>query len=343
MVQKLYLVLLGVLLSVNLFAGEVVLKNGDRLQGDLVKIQGETLVWASESFGNVDILKSKIADIRIDETVKFRGETRACTVNGISDEMLHYQCEDAPAESVSLLTVESVQPYAKALAEIVDYSGKFALAGVFSSGNEKDEDWDISAEVSFRQDDLRHRLGADYESDSSDGAPADEQYQLAYRLDWFFDERWYLYNDVELGADEPKRIDQYLEYGIGVGVQVWEVTDSALAVEAGLDWLSEDYDPTEDDLLSPDWESSNERASLRLASDFRYALPFNTNLVLASEYLYSLEDSEDWSAGADLGLSVPIASGLFSEYKLEYDYDNLPSGGAKKKDTKITIGIGYQW
>jgi len=345
LVRLIAIICLGLLCLSPLSAGELVLKNGDRLEGRLVKLQDETLIWKSYSFGNVHlaIAKDKVASIQTDQTVKIQGRDGSCKVQQLVQGILSYKCGEAEVVKTELLTIDSMMPFEDYAAGAQIYNGKMALTGVYSSGNSVEEDWDFDAEVVLRRSDYRHKFAFEYESDSDNDAPADEQFELLYRLDWFFDERWFWYNEVKLGADEPKNIDESYVYGTGVGVQMFEYTHTALAFESGVDWVKELLDPTVDDMSDPSWESSRELTAWRFATNFRYDLPFSAKLVHTNEFLYSFEDGDDWQFSADFGVNIPLGPGLFSEYKVEYDYDNKPTSDSESEDTKFTVGVGYQW
>jgi len=345
LVRFIVILSVGLLGMAQVSAGVLVLKNGDRLEGRLVKLQDETLIWKAYSFGRVhlSVPKANVASIETDQSVKIRGRDGGCKIQQLSQGILDYKCGEEEVSQTELLVIDSIMPFEDFAAGAQVYKGKMALTGVYSSGNSVEEDWDFNAEVVLRRSDFRHKFALEFESDSDNDEPADEQYELLYRLDWFFDERWFWYNEVKLGADEPKNIDESYILGTGLGVQIWAFTDSALAFESGVDWVKELLDPTVDDMTDPTWESSRERTAWRFATDFRYSLPYSAKLVHTNEYLYSFEDSEDWQFSADIGLNIPLGPGLFSEYKVEYDYDNKPTTDSEREDTKFTVGVGYQW
>ncbi|NIB40009.1 DUF481 domain-containing protein [Pseudomaricurvus alkylphenolicus] len=331
-------------LSQCVFADELVLNNGDRIQGKLVRMDQKSLVWQSDNFGSLTIDKTKIADLAITEAVKIQGQEESCQVTGVSNHSLSYVCGDRSREMrTELLALDKVEPFSTFQANGHIYEGKMALAGTFSRGNKIEEDLDLDASVKYRHGDFRHVMALDVDSKSVNDEAAVEDYEARYRLDWFFQERWFWYNELRVSMEESKNIDERYLYGTGVGVQMWEYPDTALALESGFDYVKELLDPTDTDLADPSWESSQERAAWRFATDFRYKLPFNAELVNTNEFLYSFEASDDWEFSADLGLSMPLGPGLFSEYKIEYDYDNFPPTEASKEDTKVTVGIGYEW
>ncbi len=329
--------------SASASAGEIILNNGDWIKGDLAKLEAEVIYWKSENFGELTIDKNKVLQIRTETYVKVNGHDLPCRIRGMDEGKLMYDCADGGKVKISLLSVDSLQPYAEYAAGAYDYNGKIAIAGTHSSGNKVEEDWDVASEVSFRRGEYRHTMTLDYESESSDNGPVEEEYDVKYRLDWFFDERWFWYNEAGLGADESKNIDESYLAGTGLGHQLWENHRTALALELGVEYIKELFDPTEEDELDPMFDSSVSQTALRFATDFRYEFPLSLKFIHNHELLYSLDNSDDWRFSSDTGINVPLGAGLFSEFMVEYDYDNQPQVDNRKEDTKFSVGVGYEW
>ncbi len=322
-------------------AGELVLTNGDRLEGTLVKMSRKDITWKSASFGNVTIAKTKVANVVFQEPVKIQGESQPCTIAGIEDHQLMYRCGDNPQTlSTELLALRAVELYSQAPVNKADYKGRLSVAGDFQRGNTVKDDLEVKTGISYRKGDFRNVLDFEYDSVSTNDSPAVEDYDLTYRLDWFFDELWFWYNQARWEALETANIDNRYTLGSGLGYQVWDNPEKSLAFESGFDYVKE-YPATV--VATPSDESSEERISWRLATDLRYKLPYSAELFHTNEFLMSVDDTADWEVGADIGISVPLGPGLYSEWKLEYDYDNTPVAGADKEDTKVTVGVGYQW
>ena len=319
-------------------AGVLELTNGDRLKGTLSGMDKTSVVWRSEIFGELKVDKAKVVNIRSEDRVHVQGQSQPCVITGVDDHQLLYRCGQAVVnQRTPIMTVASVVPYVDHATAKPAYAGKVAAAGVFSRGNKIEDDLDADAEVSLRYGDLRHVAGIEYDSRSVDDEPAVEDYETRYRMDWFFQEQWFWYNELRWAAEDSKNVEERYTFGTGLGVQIWEDPEKALALESGLDYISEEYD------VADGSEDSVEQAVWRFATGLRYKLPFSATLVNTNEFLYSLEASEDWEFSSDLGLSMPLGQGLFSEYKIEYDHDNLPAEGTKRDDTKLTVGIGYEW
>ncbi len=334
-------------LSGALSAAQLVLTNGDKLQGTLVSVDGTSLVWKSDSFGELTIKKEKVASFSTVKKVKIQGVRQPCLIDGMDGYHLNYRCgEDdrIEAHSKQLMALDSIVPYVEFQDNGPQIAGKLSLKGAFERGNTIQDDVDVDGRTSYRDGDWRHVGTLDYDSESTNDDPAIEDYDVNYRLDWFVSEQWFYYNEVGVGQEEAVNVDERYTYSTGAGVQLWEDPNSALSFENGLLYKKELLDPTPLDLTDPHWDSRTEVWYNRFATNFRYRLPFSAVFFHTNEVLYSLRDSQDWEFSADFGLSVPLGLGLFSEYKFEYDYDHLPSSpDAEKEDTKFTFGLGYEW
>lgn len=334
---------ISISLSMPSLGGEIILNNGDWIKGDLKRLQDDTIYWQSENFGELTIKKSKVLQLRTDTYMKVNGHQLPCRVRGMDEGQLMYDCADGDKVKLSLLSVDSLQPYAEYAAGAYDYEGKVAIAGTHSRGNKVEEDWDVSSKVMFRRGEYRHVMTLDYESESSDDDPVDEEYDVEYRLDWFFEENWFWYNEVGIGADDSKNIDESYLFGTGLGHQLWETHRSTLAFELGVEYIKELFNPTEEQELDPSFDSKLDQTLLRFATDYKYQFPWSLKFIHNHELLYSLDNSDDWRFSSDTGFNVPLGKGLFSEFLFEYDYDNDPQADNRREDTKFKVGVGYEW
>lgn len=332
------------LLAVSARSHELLMNNGDSVSGLLLKVEGDNVVWNSFNFGQLTVHKSKVKNIEVSAKVKMEGRAEPCMVTGLEGPYLNYHCdEDKTPQKIEFAVVDSIIPYAEHKAGSYTYSGKSTVAVNISRGNEVKDEIDVHSTANFRQGDWRHIMVVDYESDSEDNEPSDEMYKVSYQLDWFFSERWFWYNQAEVGLDENKDIDLEFSMSTGLGVQIWDYNNTSLALISGVGYAEEQFEETTENLLDPDWEEKSTESFWRLAYDFRYRLPYSIQLFSKAELLYAMGDADDWVLDSEIGFDVPIIGKLVSEYKFEYDYDSLPNGDNRKEDKKLTIGIGYQW
>jgi len=324
-------------------ASIISLNNGDQIHGELVKLEGEHIHWASESFGILVIPTANISKLETIKALKINGHNDACVLTGMSRGRMLFLCDDNKEYSNQIRTVKTLLPYENFAQGDYSYRGKIRAAGDFADGNTNRMDWDVDTDTEFRRGDYRQRMAAVYDSRSRNDDPTDEIFDVQYQLDVFFHERWFSYNKVSYGVDEPKNIEEQFSMGSGLGYQLWDTDLTALSVVTGLDYTKRNFDTIEDpDTLNND--GNGESINWRGGTDFRYRLPLSIGLFHRNEILWSLSNSDDWKFDSETEILMPLGAGLFSDLKIEYDYDNsLRSDRSKKSDTRIKIGLGYEW
>ncbi|MCW8196312.1 DUF481 domain-containing protein [Proteobacteria bacterium 005FR1] len=341
MKRLLFFPLLVFLFSSCSFAGELVLINGDRIAGEFLRIQGETLVWASHNFGELQVPTSKVDSIQTDTAMKLDGHEEPCFWGSMSGGHLRFECDDGDSGQVHIMSLNMVIPHQQYVGGHYNYRGKLSASGRKSAGNKDEEIWAVDSETLFRRGDLRHEVQVEYDSIAKTEDETESRGQVRYSLDWFFEEKWFWYNNLRFGFDEPANIREGYVYGTGLGYQVWETSISALSLETGLDFLKERYQPPEEP--TAEFNPENRTAAWRWALDLRYLLPRSAALFHRHQLVQSLEDSEDWLLETETGLSMPLTGQLFTEVKVEYDTDNVPAEGGVREDKQVTVGVGYSW
>ncbi|MBU2886913.1 DUF481 domain-containing protein [Gilvimarinus agarilyticus] len=323
-------------------AGMVKLYNGDQLEGDFVRLDGDKLVWSSKNFGEVKISRTNIQNLNTTMPMKISGSDTPCLIDGMKQEHLFYSCGGDPQQrSAPLAALDIMLPFESHIDGEYTFNGKFSLSGFFAKGNDVRRDIKVKTQAEYRRSEFRHNALLEYASYSSDRQAPDEVWSGRYSLDWFFRERWFWTNDLTLGADEARAIAEYYSLGSGTGYQFWENTQTAFALTAGFTYLNERYEIP--DVPADDFEVENERVATRLGTDFRYKLPLGIAFFHNNSLVSSLEDDQDWRLSSNTGLSTMIAGELYSELKVDYSVDNLPQQDTKREDTRLMVGVSYEW
>jgi len=323
--------------SAALSAGELMLNNGDQLGGELIRLEGSTLHWRSDSFGDLKIDVSKVKAFDTPSLVKISGHDGPCAIWFNQGQQLRYSCADNSTKNIQVSTVELIEPYDEFSQRGLELSGNVGFSGVMSRGNKEEDDWDLDVLTQLRHDDYRHSIGLIYDNTNKLAqAENTEDYKLYYQLDWFFREQWFLYGDINTSMLESKNIEARHGLGVGFGYQLWQRQDASLSFESGFSYIDE----RQNNQASND---SSERVNWQWSIDFKYQLPFETDLYHKHQLNYSLQQGDDWELVTETGLHFPLGFGLSSDLKFKYDYDNLPAAGAKRKDSSVSVGLGYQW
>lgn len=323
-------------------AGVVELHNGDRLQGELVRIDGDHLIWKSTLFGEQWIAKKNIKNIQSLRPLKVNGRKSPCQVQAMEGVNLVYQCENSTTlRRSSLMTLKTLMPYEDYRKGAWSHRGRLNLWGAYSRGNEVRDEWNLQAELELRRGDFRHGLGGEFARASWNRAPAQERWNSRYSLDWFLAEHWFWYNSALAGADPQRGMRSYRSLGSGAGYQFFENQKAAFSVKTGAAFMDEQYQVPS--TPAEEFAQSDEFMALRLATDFRYHLPWGVGFFHNNEVLQSTDDTPNWRVKTSTGLSSMILKRIYSEFKVDYWLDNEPQPTRQDADTRMSLGLSYKW
>ena len=92
-------------------AGVVVLNNGDRLNGQLVRLDGDAVMWKTANFGEQSIKRTNIKSIATDQTLKINGNAEPCNLVGLENDQLTYRCGELESVTIPFLTLKVMLPF----------------------------------------------------------------------------------------------------------------------------------------------------------------------------------------------------------------------------------------
>ena len=281
-------------------ANQIHLKNGDVLHGELINMNESEIIWHSDTFGLITIPVENVL------------------------ESLDEKSFQKPALAKNTEPSEKSPPF---------YGGSVSLNGSASSGNQERKNWDLDATLQRTKNQLRQIGSFEYESHSLDGRQAENSFDITYTADWFLEQHWFWRNEVSLGADENRSLDQIFSVGSALGRQFWDDDNSSLSTEFGLLWMTEkQINGIEKEQITLNW-----------SVDYSKMLWDNVTIYHQHDLWISAHDINDNQAEIDIGIKIPLIRDLFTEIKFEWIFDNEPAQGSDKLDNKYSIGINYVW
>lgn len=337
-----WLFLTVMLASMQVQAGYLELVNGDRAEGEFVRLEGDSVIWKSTNFGELNIKKSKVKNIVSSKPFKISGNDVPCMLEDMEGENLVYYCGlRSRMVRTPLLSVKVMTPYETFVEGEFIHHGRINLWGAYSRGNEVRDEWNVQTEFSLRRSEFRHTFSGEYARASWWYSEPPKKWNFNYRLDWFFRERWFWSNNLSVGVEESRGIEHFYTFGSGAGYQFWENSKTALSLRSGLAYYNEEYMDSYD--FDSNQEVNDEYAVWRVATDFRYALPLGVSFFHNNELLQSLDDGNNFYLKTTTGLSAMILSKVYSELKIDYNVDNQPQPGTEERDTRMSVGVSYKW
>jgi putative salt-induced outer membrane protein YdiY len=321
-------------------ADEVIFLNGDRLTGKIVSAAGGNLVLKTDPAGEITIDLDKVRTFSSDDPVRLRVGEKAQVDSKIAPgpaagEVQAQMTPDTPPQPLPITDITAIN------VPSLEWTGSLALNGLFTSGNSETTQIGFTSRLGKRWERDRLTLGADYtygrqEDQDSGEESTTTDYGLAFaKYDHFFTRKFYVYGLVKLEHDGVADLELRFAPSVGVGYQWFEGPTFNLLTEAGIGWVYERYE--------------NDRENDFIAGRLAYAvdwspIPGRLKLYHTLEYLPSLEDfTEDYLLNIVAGIRATVYKGFFADFRVEWSHDNTPAPGRKKDDTRIIVGVGWEF
>lgn len=335
------------LLSNQGLADEIFFKNGDRLSGQIVRMEGGRLTFKSKFAGEVTVNRSDLESFKSDEPLDVRLEGGGTMKAAVSEAAKQGDVTIAPgtpqARTVPVEQVKAINPKD-------GWSGSLLAGLLVTRGNSDTDNANFEANVEKRRLDDRLTAGATYlfgrQRDPATGEKrtTTDNWNARAKYDYFYSPKLYGYANVKVEKDNIANLDLRLTPGIGLGYQFVDRDDLKASAEAGLTYVYEKFSPPDTTTAATaEFREHNEYLSGRLA--YKIEKKFNDRLTLFqdTEYLPSFKDIDDYLINANAGMRVGLTGSLFLEYKFTLSYDSVPAPGASNDDLRHVLSVGWQF
>jgi len=296
-------------------ADELQLRNGDRLTGDVIALQDGKLAFKT-AFGEVTIPWTEVSALRLDQpmAVTVRGaEPRFTTLEGIA------------VGDVTELTAP--QP-------AIVVSGGVNAGWLATGGNTDINNFHLDGEVVGRREEDRFTTGAVVNRAEDAGRQTARNATVAFNYDRFFTERLFANGSAIFTNDRFRGLDLRSAYGAGLGYEVWKRPGAALAVDAGLGYVREDFADAANDSYAA------AREAVRFAV---FVVPKQVEAFHRHDGYFGLSGEDNLFFRMQNGVRFALAGGLVSTVQLDLDYDRSPAPGRRTTDRSTSLTLGYRF
>ena len=317
-------------------ADEVILENGDKLTGKVVRLENGQLVLNTEYAEEITIQVEKVSHLTTDEpmaTTLIDGTTRKARVfyRDTTAEDVKPEEEKTPMD-VNIAEVKNI--YLKQKPPI-RFKGRANVGITTEKGNTDTEQYRIDAELVARTEKQRFTLGGELNREQADNTTTVANWKAYGLYDYFVKPKWFLYGSSLFDHDEFADLDLRTTLGAGAGHQFFESEDLNLSVSAGLAYIFENFIVAEDDdFAGAQW----------LVQYDQFFFNKLVQLFHSNNGYISLEQGSNWLINTRQGLRFPLYKGLVTTLQYNYDYNNNPSPDSVSKwDSTFLFLLGYQF
>lgn len=321
-------------------ADEVVLQDGSRIIGAVVKIQDGTLTMQTAHVGKLSINMADVVGITtdaphgvsLDTTTPQQGQLQ---YDGVRQQFL--KGENKIAEDLEPVSVLLLWPADEDMPKAArQWTGRVQLGINGADGNSDRFSFLglTDAKRSREQDMLLVYFQGAYAEDS--GIRSRNEFKLGGRYEWSFTEKWSAYFRSEFEEDEFEALDLRTTAVLGLSRKLLEKPKQTMSMRFGLGYLREDFEVAE----------TEEEAIFDFGYDYALQVREWTKITHTLTYYSALDDPvENFRLVANTGAEVPLTH--TEQWKLrigvkhEYDDDPLPT--IEGLDTTYYMNLAYDW
>ena len=322
-------------------ADELLMKNGDRLQGTVVSMTLGKLVFKTSYAGTITIDWDKINRLTTEKPLEayLRDEnTLMGKLTVTKDGALILQPADGsppvPIAMAQVKTLERPKPPAD-----WKFSGNVSAGASKETGNTNTQKYSLIANATISKLPHEVKLYAEFHKEWSKDKLSKDNGLGSATYKRFLDHKWFVFGNGTAQMDKFKDLNLLGNVGAGPGYQFYRSREMNLSVQIGPGYVYEKYTKNMDFLNGKDQRTY---FAGYWALDFdRWFFNKFFQIFHHDDLLYDIGDSTNWTLRTRTGIRIPMVMKLFASFQFKYDYDNQPADGKKKNDQSWVFGLGW--
>jgi hypothetical protein len=343
------------------FADQIILKNGDRLTGKVVKSDGKTLVLHTESAGDVTIQFAAVEQITTDQELHVSLKDGKTVVGPVttSDGKLEVATKsggtvEAPKDEVKLIRNDTEQAaYDKSLHPglLHGWNGGINVGFSLARGNSQTENLALAFNGVHPtlNDKITMYASAIYtKNDLANPGGVANLEQGGLRYDHNLNPRLFVFVGVDFMSNALQHLGLRSVGGGGLGFHAIKSDSTVLDFLAGVNYTHETYHFIPGNPLAvppvPDTPGiTHNFAALTLGEELMHKLGKSTVLNQKLYFYPDLSDTGQYRGVFDLGTVTKISKWLGWQNQFSDIYVSNPPTGAKKNDLILTTGLNISF
>jgi putative salt-induced outer membrane protein YdiY len=336
-----------VILSTSLFADQVVLKNGDRLTGTIVKSDGKTLLIKTEFAGEVTVQWSAIQDISSSQVLHLGLKNGQALVGPISttDGNLVVLTKsgskvETPKDSVSVIRSDAEQlAYDNSLNPGFGggWTGGTNVGFALTRGNSQTKNLALAFNANRKtlNDKLSLYMNTVYATNDAPGATPKttaNAIQGGIRYDHDLTPRLFGFAGADFQEDSLQTLNLRSILSGGLGFHLIKRERTILDLFAGINYTREKYDAF-----------SRRFAGATLGEEFLHKIRASTSLTQSLYFYPNLSDAGDYRGTFNFGTVTKFSKWLGWQNAFGDIYVSNPPLGKKKNDVLFTTGLNVSF
>ena len=313
-------------------ADVLVLKNGDRITGDVKRI------WDAE----VTIEPEYSDEFQVDlDAISHIESTREFEVEFSDGRSIDAQLggENAAGEQVFTSQSGSVAAPLADMLELNEPEAAFEwdtnveVSASVNRGNTDTTTGKVRAYSTVRINDHRHIGDIEYFREKLGDDFIKQRDLFKYSYNYLFTDNWFFTADASVERDPIIKLDNRTIFSTGVGLDIWDTPRRSLSIKLGAGFQSEDLDSVETDGSVANWD-------LDYRQDF---FSEDVGVFHRQSIVANLSGRENTSYKTTTGFGYEISDLLSATVSLDYNYETNPADGVENADMAFLLGLAAEF
>jgi len=321
---------------------EVVIKNGDRLQGEVVSLTGGKLVLKTSYAGNVTIAWGEVSRVTTDrrfEVTLGNEKTIKGEITSPKDRVVAVKPDEV--STLANFPFDEIKKLEPVKEEGWEFTGRLSMGLDIETGNTQKQNFHFQGDAEVANLPHRIKLFAESTVETNDKVRTDDKQVFTSTYSYFLTKKWFLFTDARFQRDQFADLSGFGIFSVGPGYQFWRSYEKNLSISLGPGYAIQKYSTGQSFL---DGASKRQFPAAVWSLDFDIWL-FKQSLQFFhhNSAAFNLIDSEAWEIRTRTGLRIPLFWKLFANFQYNFTYANQPADGKVSNDGKFVTSLGLKW
>ena len=326
------LIIILLLFSTTANAGVLVLKNGDRITGEIKHIWDAEITIEPEYTDEFTVDLSAVDQVTSERRfeIEFQDGRKVLAQLAGSDEDGR-QIVSTGTETIQIALADIFE--LDKPEEEFDWESHVDFSTVINSGNTKSTAGLLRADSTIKVPNHRHLIELSASHESTDDVTTKEQGLLKYDYHWFFNDPWFLSTQISSERDPIIELNSRVIVSAGIGRDVWNTPRRSLSVQLGVGAQTEEIGGFTEDSSVATWTLRYRQGFLN--NDFEL---FHNHTITDN-----LSGRTNTSYKTSTGVRYEITDLLYASLSFDYDYETDPAPDVGNEDSTLLVGIGAEF
>lgn len=310
----------------------LVLKNGDRITGEIKAIWDDEISIEPSYADEFDVDSDVVAYIESDQKFEVElsdGRAIIASLKGADpdgNQIFIVDGERIAAPLAQLYELDQID-------DPVEWDSNVDWSAAANRGNTDSLNTKLAANTMLVMGDHRHIGDLTIIREDQNGLSTKEQDLLRYNYNWLFNDPWFFSTGLSLERDPIRDLGSRAVLTAGVGRDIWNTPRLTLNLQLGIGAITEEI------------ANSNEKSSvLQWSLRYRQDL-FGEDLEIYhnDSITYYVDGRANTIIKTSTGLRYEITDLLYANFSIDFDYETQPAATATNEDVAVLFGLGVEF